>query len=575
MRKIHAMKITANRLLAYLAIGLLCGCQAPAGKNTEGETNSFYSSHFSVHRNVWSAMRPNFRLLTAKNERNSQKELHWYLTHRRSLHKVLSQSAPYIYYIYQSTQQKNMPAEVALIPAVESNYNPFLYSVDGAVGLWQLMPGTASGLSIKINWWYDGRRNVVDSTKAALTYIGYLDGFFHGNWLKVFASYDSGAGTVERADRIQRRHLGYNNYWTLHLPQETKRYTPKIIALAMIIKNPKKYNVVLPTVPNKPFFAPVKCDKSYSIKQIAQLAHVSINEIRLLNAGFRRSVTPSDHKYSILLPISNIPTFDQNTELMHNAKNSSNWHHYVVKNGDTLSGIAHKYHVNIKLIKRVNGLKNNILHARQNLIIPSTNAAPPYASALVNESIAEDHIPGPMRVTYKVKAGDTVQRIARIYGLKEKAILYWNNITKHTVLTKGEQLLIWLSPREYAQTRFYHYQVKPGDSLIRIGHQFHVDAKRIKLANNLKADNLRIGQKLLIPAPLHWVHKRKLSHIFAHHSLHMLHGKHYTVKEGDSLYSIAKKFNTHGRSIALVNHLRGKNPLLHIGELLVIPVGRG
>jgi membrane-bound lytic murein transglycosylase D len=588
MSNIQGMKITAKRLLAYLAIGLLCGCQAPAGKDTANEAEDFYTNNFSANSDIWSAMRPNFQLLTAENQRNSQAALNWYLQHRSLLNKALNQSRPYIYYIYHATRQRNMPAEVALIPAVESGYNPFLYSKDGAVGLWQLMPGTASGLGIKIDWWYDGRRNVVDSTNASLTYIGYLKSYSHSDWLKTFASYDAGAGTIQHAEKLQRSELGYNDYWSLNLPLETKRYVPSIIALAMIIKDPQKYNVTLPDVPDQPFFASVKCKEVYSIRQMAKLAHVSTNEVRILNAGYRRNDAPNDQNYSILLPIANIQTFAQNTALLHNVKSSSDVRHYIVKDGDTLSGISHKYHVAEKLVKKANGLKNNILHAKQSIVIPGSEVATtPYASTHVDEAIAEDHIPGPVRVIYKVKDGDSLKGIAQQYDLSTKAISYWNNLALHTNLSNGQELTLWLSPSEYAQTRFYSYKVKPGDSLIRIAHKYHVDGLTIKHANKLKTDNLRVGQNLLIPAQAHWVHIGKSSqahehvhanshvHVHAHTAKHRVvakkHTKHYMVEEGDSLFSIAKKFHTNSKAIALANNINLKHPLLHSGKKLIIP----
>jgi membrane-bound lytic murein transglycosylase D len=598
MSNIPGMNITAKKLLACLAIGLLCGCQAPESQDTVNETEIFYTDNASVGSNVWSAMRPNFQLLTYENEKNSQAELNWYLQHRSILNKALRQSSPYIYYVYQATRQKKMPAEVALIPAVESSYNPFLYSKDGAVGLWQLMPGTASGLGIKIDWWYDGRRNVIDSTNASLTYIGYIKGFFHGDWLKVFAGYNAGAGTIQHAEKLQNSELGYDNYWTLRLPLETQRYVPSIIALAMIIKDPNKYGVTLPDVPNEPFFAPVKCKQAYSIRQIAKLAHVSTNEVRILNAGYRRSFTPSDHNYSILLPIANITTFTQNAASSHNVKNSSDSHQYVVKDGDTLSGISHKYHVAVKLVKKANDLKNDTLHAKQSLTIPgSTNSSysdsapdddsipdsvPTDESAPVAVSIAEDHIPGPVRVIYKVKPSDSLKGIAQQYDLTTKDISYWNNLARDTSLSNGQELILWLSPSEYAQTRFYNYKVKSGDSLIRIAHRYHVDELRIKHDNKLKTDNLRVGQQLLIPAQPHWVHiqKQKPSHWAHTHKLsHLLHhkvavrkqNKYHTVEKGDSVFSIARKFNTNEKSIAAANHINLKHPILHTGEKLIIP----
>jgi len=204
---------------------------------------------------IWDRIRADFSLPdNYKNVPAVQAQLKWYKTHPEHLNKIIKNSEPYLEYIVSQVEEKGLPGEIALLPFIESNFNPFAYSHAGATGIWQMMPGTASGYGVTINWWYDGRRDIIESTKTALNYITYLGDYFNQNWLNAIAAYDSGEGKVRKAVNKQKLKK-ISNFWTLKLPDETKSYLPKLIALKEIIQNPDKYKISLPSIENDTKFS--------------------------------------------------------------------------------------------------------------------------------------------------------------------------------------------------------------------------------------------------------------------------------------------------------------------------------
>ena len=227
-----------------------------------------------------------------------QAEIRKLLADRGKLYSILKAAAPYIYFIHKQTQKRGLPAEAALIPVIESEFNPDDRSTRGATGLWQLMPGTAHELGIKIRSGYDGRRNVVASTKAALAYLNDLGNNFNGNWYLAFAAYNCGEGAVHSAERRN----GSHNFWNLHLSQETKLYVPKLLAVAAIVKNPKKYGVKLPPVKNEPYFAEVKVNKSMNLAKVAKSSGVSVETLHTLNPDYKHGAVPTKGA-TLLIPV--------------------------------------------------------------------------------------------------------------------------------------------------------------------------------------------------------------------------------------------------------------------------------
>lgn len=252
---------------------------------------------------IWSNISGDFTIDHKAKSPRVQKEIHILLSNKHHLNKILTDAAPYIYYIYQQTQNRGLPAELALIPFIESEFNPNDHSYSGALGLWQLMPQTARELGIRVHDGYDGRRNVINSTKAALAYFNDLGKMFHGDWYLALAAYNCGQGKVLSATR--RMHT--KDYWSLRLPQETKIYVPKLLAIAEIIKHHDKYGVELPHVNNAPYFKQVDTNKSVSLTKFAKNSGVSIKALHKLNPDLKRVgvvVRQKNGEHTLLVPVA-------------------------------------------------------------------------------------------------------------------------------------------------------------------------------------------------------------------------------------------------------------------------------
>jgi len=291
-----------------------------------------------------------------------------YLKNKKVLEQMLRNAIPYIYYVYQQTKARNMPAEFALLPMVESGYNPFAYSSAGATGIWQMMPRTASSLGLHINWWYDARRDTIVSTQAALNYLSMLHKSLH-SWLLAAVAYNAGIGSVQAAKQKNHRMGKSVHFWNLSLSHEAQWYIPKLLALASIIKNAYYYNVRLPYIPYRPYFLSVNMNSQVDLDVAGRLAGVSPKVIRHLNPGMRRWATNPDGVYTLLIPSDSKKIFHQNLVKI-SGKPHISWEYHQVRKGETLTSIAKNYHSNINYLRKVNGLRGSYIASGQGLIVP-------------------------------------------------------------------------------------------------------------------------------------------------------------------------------------------------------------
>lgn len=426
-----------------------------------------------------------------------KKEMHYYLSHKEYLDTLMTNAKPYLFYVYQQTALRHMPAEIALLPMVESNYAPYGISSTGATGLWQMMPGTASGFGIRINWWYDGRRDIKASTTAALNYISYLHNRF-GSWLLTIAAYNSGEGTVLSAIRYNKRHHLPTDYWALKLPKQTEYYVPKLLALAHLYASPTNYSLHLPTIPNHAYFKGVIMHGQISFKHIVAYSHTDLTKIRQLNPGFRRWATVPNKTYTLLLPSNKVATYLAN--LSQHKNNLITWIHHDVKSGESLTSIAMNYHTHPIVIKTVNHLKTDVIQPRQTLLVPMTYNQK-HAHLLIKKTskiIAEDRLPGPKRVVHIVAKNDTLSSISVRYHVKPSQIIYWNKLAYNSKLHIEQPLTIWVHHKTRRPV-FYTYKVKHGDNLLRIAQRFNTKISEIQRVNHLRGDLIQVGLELNIP----------------------------------------------------------------------------
>ena len=502
-------------VLAFiLTIIGLTGCyqQMPAENEVIGPLSLSQSVSWG-DSSIWEAMSESFGLPSDTDQQTVSYEIQWWQQHQDYLYRILSDSQPYIYYIYQQTQNRGLPAELALVPAIESQYNPFAYSKVGAVGLWQMMPGTASGSRVPINWWYDGRRDLADSTKAALDYLTYLHEFFNNNWLLALAAYDSGAGTVENAIYYNKRHGRPTDFWDLPLPYETRTYVPKILALANIVGNPSYYGIRLPYVSNQPCLAKINLGPQMDISTAARLAGISSTTFRTLNPGYRRWATAPKGSNPVFIPIQNVHYF-KNSSVHLSDKHRVSWQHYVVKSNDTLDKIASKYKTTPSLIQQINNLQNNTIHLHQNLLIPiSDDKKLDKYNRENQETITEFKLPGPKEYIYTVKPEDTYWTISKTFDVSSKEIQFWNNLPLQSPLKAGQEIVIWTKKNvQLPEVEMITHTVKAGETLSQLAKKYHTYPARIKRLNHLANNTIRVGKSLKILYNLQPIVQHKSSH---------------------------------------------------------------
>jgi membrane-bound lytic murein transglycosylase D len=316
---------------------------------------------------LWAAMRDNFKLTSNGHSAAVKHELAWYLAHKWVVQMIVKNSEPYLGYVYQETQKRGMPAEFALLPMVESGYVPFATSPAGAKGLWQIMPNTASGSGLKINWWYDGRLDVVNSTNAALDDLVRLKGGLH-SWPLAAAAYNYGEGGVLSAVDFNRRKGLSTDYWSLPLPQETKDYVPKLLALAEIIRNPSKYGITLPALTTEPNFQSIKLSSQIDRAQIADLADTTEEVVHELNPGMLRWATGTNGSYDLAIPTDKVATFKINLARLANQKRLL-WVYHGVHN-ESLNDVSKNYHTTVKELMKINQLHTASVKNGQGILVP-------------------------------------------------------------------------------------------------------------------------------------------------------------------------------------------------------------
>jgi membrane-bound lytic murein transglycosylase D len=306
-------------ILAVLSCGLLIALK---DNNLEIAESSFTTNanistsgvdgHVSAE-SIWNSISRGFKLDHRTQSKRVQAEIRELLADQTKLYQILEASAPYIYYIHKQTEKKGLPAELALIPVIESEFNPNDHSNKGATGLWQLMSATANELGVKVKSGYDGRRNVVSSTNAALAYFKDLGNMFNGDWYLAIAAYNCGQVKVQS---VVRR-TGSHDFWDLPLSRETKCYVPKLLAVAAIIANPEKYGVQLPHVTDKPYFSEVKAEKSVNLLELAKATDIDADELRILNPDYNRGKVPKakDGAYSLLVPVDAVSKVNHHLQI--------------------------------------------------------------------------------------------------------------------------------------------------------------------------------------------------------------------------------------------------------------------
>ncbi|NKZ40750.1 lytic transglycosylase [Shewanella algae] len=450
---------------------------------------------------VWQRIRSQLNM-PVPDEKLVRQYRQWYINNPRHLEQISERAAPFMYLIVEQIEERKLPMELALLPIVESAFDPFAYSHGAASGLWQFTAPMALHFGLEINWWYDGRRDVPAATAAALNMMEYLYDKTGENWLYAIAAYNTGEGRVLNAVKRNRQKGQATDFWSLSLPKETERYVPQLLALADVIKNADKYGINLTPIANEQKLEVVDVGSQIDLALAARLAGMEVNELQQFNPGFNRWATAPEGPHKLVLPLDKAKEFEialASTE----PSERLNWLRYKIRKGDSLGVIAKKHHTSIDVIRSVNGISGNNIVAGKHLLIP---VALKDASAypLSKEQRLGQNKSGKSKRSYQVKSGDSLWQIAKDNGVSVNELVKWNGISAKTPLRPGKQLTIWTkasgkSQNANAVMRTVKYKVRSGDSLARIASKFNVTVDDLLEWNQLKASKyLQPGQMLTL-----------------------------------------------------------------------------
>ncbi|UVE19483.1 LysM peptidoglycan-binding domain-containing protein [Pseudomonas sp. LS44] len=497
--------IRASRsLLAVLALGL-AGCQHIADQDStasdtrltphERPTEWLPSAAEEPPQDIWARIRDGFQLQDdiGTNPRIERQRL-WFASKPSYLESVSGRGSLYIHYVVERLEERDMPLELALLPVIESSYNPLAYSRSDAAGLWQFIPATGRHFNLQQTSWYDGRRDITASTNAAMTYLSRLHEMFNGDWLLALAAYNAGEGTVSRAiERNQKLGLP-TDYWNLPLPQETQDYVPKLLALSQLVQAPEAYGINLTPIANEPYFEAVAINQRMDLSRVAALADIDEDELYLLNPAFKKRITYGGPK-QLLVPMEKAELLTANLSMM-KPQELVDWQEYTVRNGDSLHSIANSNRLAVSALKDINQLSSNHLKVGQKLTIP-TRPGEAVPSPAVGKAVTRVSPPR----SYRVKTGDNLWQIAKANNVAVADIKRWNKLPSHGLQVgqmlsmQGSQAAARSSKSREAIT---YYKVRKGDSMALIARRFKVEMKHLQDWNPRTPTQLKPGQTLTL-----------------------------------------------------------------------------
>ena len=406
---------------------------------------------------LWARIRNGFAMrdldspLVARHEK-------WYADRPDYVARMTDRARRYLHHITVEVERRGMPGEIALLPMIESAFNPGAYSTARASGIWQFIPSTGKSFGMEQNWWYDGRRDIVSATNGALDYLQKLHDMF-GDWELALAAYNWGEGAVQRAQARNRKRGLPVNYASLKMPKETRSYVPKLLAVKNIVANPASFGLVLENIPDQPYFSAIATPKHIDVKLAAQLADISMEEFEALNPAHNRPVILQDSSELILLPVGAVETFLANLESYD--KPLVSWQAYQSKKGERLDRLAPRFGLSVEKLKSVNGLPGRIkVSTGQTLLVPvgdeEGEAAEEFEAFNMHLSPSGDNA-----IKHIVRKGDTLGGLARRYRVSI-ASLKQSNKGALKILRIGQAITI-------VQAASY----KPSSHLIRSGNRSH------------------------------------------------------------------------------------------------------
>ena len=393
----------------------------------------------------------------------------------------LNDSYYFLYFVIQELEKNNLPLELAILPYIESNYDPFSISSSGAVGIWQFMPRTGRLYQLDRSWWNEDRHDPFRSTEAAVKYLKYLYQRFDQNIYHTLAAYNAGPSLLDRRINQNKRRGMDTDFWSLNVPVQTKNYVPKYIALRELILNSDNYGIKLPQIPYGPVVKKISIPGQVEVLTLSEYLDIKPELLYKLNAGYTKWASAPEDESVFYIPSEKYILFENEDNPFKNS-NQINWISHIVQSGDSLWSLASKYDTEVKVIKKINYLNNDLLSINDTLLIP------------LSKSKSNNFIPYEM---YIVSEGDTLWSIAKEYNIEIRDLSRMNSIDENSYLQLGQQLSIGnknIHRNMESKKRTILYSVKQGDNLFKISELFDVSIRSIEEINNFKNTTLMPGQ---------------------------------------------------------------------------------
>jgi membrane-bound lytic murein transglycosylase D len=415
-----------------------------------------------------------------------------YIQHYRQNPNIITVSSaraePFAYFILTEIERRGLPGELLLLPIVESGYAAEATSRSNAAGIWQFIPSTGEHFGLIQDDWYDGRRDVYQSTHAALDYLERLHARF-GDWYLALAAYNFGQGNVARAMAANAAAGQPTDYWSLPLSSDAMSYVPRLLALRALIDQPWRHGVTVPMIANRPYLEPVNPGRQADLEYIAELTRLDLREIARLNPGYHRTITHPYAAQHLLLPAPAARRLEVTLRQRGPEHALVRYGEYEVRPGDTLGKVAHQHGIGVTELRSTNGIQDDLIRVGQRLRVPTAGRAiagrgtpPPQAAALVQ---------------YTVQPGDSLWTIARRHEVNIASVRQQNGLTENALLQPGQVLALPRTAATPATTRM-EYRIQPGDSLGTISRRFQVEVDDVRRWNALNGDGIRAGDTLTI-----------------------------------------------------------------------------